>query len=115
MARALALSETLNHIMETLGITSHELAGAVGASDKTVARWLADETYPQHGSRDKLAELVALTNLLVDSWVDNESLQLWFHGENRYLGGVRPVEALASGRIDRVDAAMEIILSGIFT
>src|SRR5680860_1813087 len=86
MAHTLALSETLKHIMDTLGITLQELARSVGASDKTVARWLADETYPQHGSREKLAELQSLTDLLADSWVDNESLQQWLRGENRYLG-----------------------------
>lgn len=115
MAPTLALSATLNHIMETLGITRQELARAVGASDKTVARWLANETYPQHGAREKLAQLEALTDLLAESWVDTESLQVWFHGENRYLGGLRPVDAVISGRIDRAEAAIEIILSGIFT
>ncbi len=115
MARTLALSQTLNHNMTTLGISARELARAVGASDKTVARWLADDTYPQHGSREKLAELDALTDLLEESFVDTESLQLWFHGENRYLGGLRPVDAVISGRIDRATAATENILSGIFT
>ena len=64
MAHTSGPEQSLKSIMDTLGITPQELAHTVGASDKTVARWLADETYPQHGSREKLGELEELTKLL---------------------------------------------------
>ena len=114
MAHTLALSETLKHIMDTLGITLQELARSVGASDKTVARWLADETYPQHGSREKLAELELLTERLLESFVSADAVSDWIRSQNGYLGTLRPIDALACGRIDRVDAALESILSGIY-
>lgn len=110
----MALSETLKHMMETLGITPRELARTVGASDKTVARWLADETYPQHGSREKLAELDSLTERLQDSFVSPDAIADWIRSQSGYLGKLRPIDALVCGRIDRVDAALESILSGIY-
>jgi transcriptional regulator with XRE-family HTH domain len=115
MARALSLGESLRHIMDTLGLTPQELARTVGASDKTVARWLADETYPQHDSREKLAELEHFTEIVSDAFVDSESVAAWLRHENRYLGGLSPYNALLSGRIDRAEGAIEIIRWGIFT
>jgi transcriptional regulator with XRE-family HTH domain len=114
MARALALGESLRHIMDTLGLTPRELARTVGASDKTVARWLADETYPQHSSREKLDELERLTDRLLDAFDGPESIALWIRNPTRSLALLRPIDALVAGQVDRVDGALETILSGIY-
>ena len=114
MPSTLSLAPSLHHIMDTLGITPRELARAVGASDKTVARWLADETYPQHHSREKLAELEALTERLLDSFDSPESVAQWIHNPTRSLAMLRPIDAIVAGQIDRADGALETILSGIY-
>ena len=114
MAHTLALSESLKYIMDTLGMTPQELARTVGASDKTVARWLADETYPQHGSREKLGELEALTELLLDAFDGPDAVAGWLRSESGYLGKLRPIDALMSGRVDRAEAAIQSVLWGIY-
>jgi hypothetical protein len=114
MAHTLALSESLKSIMDTLGMTPQELARTVGASDKTVARWLADETYPQHGSREKLGELEELTKLLLDTFDGSDAIAGWIRSESGYLGRLRPIDALTSGRIDRAAAAIQSVLWGIY-
>jgi len=108
------LSESLTDTMTTLRITSTELARAVGASDRTLARWMADETYPQHESRRKLSELEDLAHRLSESFSSPDAIADWLHAESGYFGGLRPIDALRCGRIDAVDAALESILSGIF-
>jgi DNA-binding transcriptional regulator YiaG len=40
-----------------LGLSGGELAGALGASARTVERWRTGQTYPQHEARERLAEL----------------------------------------------------------
>lgn len=108
------LSESLKRTMAVLGITPAELADALGVSDRTLARWLADETHPQHEARRKLADLEQLTHRLQDSFASPEAIAEWLHTESGYFGGLRPLDALSRGRIDAVDAALESILSGIF-
>ncbi len=108
------LSTTLHDTMSTLRITPSELADAVGASDRTLARWLANETYPQHDSRRKLTELETLVHHLCASFTSPEDIADWLHANSGYLGGLRPIDALRCGRIDAVEAALESILAGIF-
>jgi hypothetical protein len=36
------------------------------------------------------------------------------HADNRYLGYLRPVDAIRSGRIDRVTAALDAFDAGTF-
>lgn len=64
----------------------------MGLSEK----WLSDalgETHPQRTARERLAELLE---------------------PSRYLGGIRPAEAIRAGRADRVEAALDVLDSGVF-
>jgi transcriptional regulator with XRE-family HTH domain len=108
------LSEQLDHLMTTLGISHAELARALGISDRTVMRWLADEMYPQHESRRKLDDLNALVQRLDESFKTQKGASTWLHSSSGYFGGLRPVDALLLGRIDAVDAALEALDAGVF-
>lgn len=114
MPGTIVLSELLDHLMTTLGISHTELARTLGTSDRTVVRWLADETYPQHESRDKLDQLSALVRRLDDSFTTSAGAATWLHARSGYFGGLRPVDALVQGRIDAVDAALEALDAGVF-
>ncbi len=112
------LDMTPEHAVETveggLGLGRGELAGALGASAKTVERWRSGQTYPQHEARERLAELVAVEAHLRETFDDPESGRAWLRSGNPYLGGLTPVEVLRAGRADRVQAALEALDSGVF-
>ena len=97
-----------------LGLKGGELAGALGASVRTVERWRSGQTYPQHEARERLAELVALENRLGETFGDPEARRAWLRSASPYLGGLTPLEALRAGRPDRVQAALEALDSGVF-
>lgn len=114
MPRAIALSELLEQLMTTLQISRAELAQAVCASDRTVVRWLIDETYPQHGSRAKLDELVLLAQRLDETFKTPQGAATWLRAKSGYFGGLRPLDAILRGRIDAVDAALDALDAGVF-
>jgi putative toxin-antitoxin system antitoxin component (TIGR02293 family) len=108
------LSEQLQHLMTILDISHADLARVLGISDRTVLRWLTDEMYPQHESRRKLDQLVALVQRLADSFTTPQGAATWLHAPSGYFGGLRPIDALLLGRIDTVDAALEALDAGVF-
>ena len=114
MAWTKLLSEQLDHSTSALGISYEELAQVIGVDRKTVSRWIANETFPQPGKRARLEQLTALIGRLDDTFKTRAAAQEWLHARSGYFGGLRPVDALLSGRIDAVDAALEALDSGIF-
>lgn len=97
-----------------LGLGKGELAGALGASVRTVERWRTGQTYPQHEARERLAELLAIEAHLEETFDEPESRRVWLRSGNPYLGGLTPLEALRAGRADRVRGALEALDSGVF-
>jgi len=114
MVGTIVLSAHLEHLMTTLGMTYTELARAMGTSDRTVMRWLADETYPQHDARAKLDELTTLVQRLDESFKTPQGPAMWLRARSGYFGDLAPLDALLSGRIDAVDAALEALDAGVF-
>lgn len=114
MPGTIALSEQLEYLMARLDLPPNELAHAVGASDRTFLRWLADETYPQHDARDKLDQLAGLSRRLDESFTTVEGGAAWLHAPSGYFGGLAPVDALVRGRIDLVNAALDALDAGVF-
>lgn len=97
-----------------LGLGRAELAAALGASARTVERWRAGRTYPQHEARERLADLVSLERRLGETFADPEAGRAWLRSGNPYLGGLTPLEVLRAGRPDRVEAGLEALDSGVF-
>jgi len=114
MAVLIVLSEQLNHLEFALQITDSQMARGVRTAPRTVQRWRADETFPQRESRRQLEALTNLVRLLDESFKTPEGMILRLHAESGYFGGLRPADALLSGRIDAVDAALEALDSGVF-
>ncbi len=114
MHGTIALSAQVRQMLATLGMDQKEFAAAVQTDTRTVRRWLADETYPQHGSRDKLLQIEALVRRLDESFDDPEGPTLWLHTPSGYFGGLQPLDALTRGRIDLVEAALDAIDAGVF-
>lgn len=114
MAWTMVLSEQLNRIMTALDIGPDELARVLETNRRTVLRWLTDTNFPQGTSRRRLDEIEALVDRLDTSFKTRDGARAWLRAECGYFGGLRPIDALLSGRIDRVDAALEALDSGVF-
>ncbi len=106
--------QALERLTENLGLTDEELAGGLKASQRTIARWRAGETYPQRESRERLNALLALEERLRDNFKTIDAIRQWMRDESRYLGGITPAEAIQAGRIDRAEGAIGVIEWGIY-
>ena len=107
-------ARAIEQLQHDLSLSPTELAGALNASPRTVKRWRESQTHPQHNTRVRLAALVTLDHHLRETFGSSEAVQAWLHASNRHLGGLTPADALRAGRVDRVEAALEALDSGIF-
>lgn len=107
-------SQALDALHEATGLSEEELAGALAASHRTVQRWRAGTAYPQQLARQRLAELLRLQRRVQETFEDPDAVRRWFQSQSRYLGGITPAEAVRVGRLDRAEAALEALDSGIF-
>jgi transcriptional regulator with XRE-family HTH domain len=110
---AVTLGQTVARIAECLGLSERELATTLGVAPRTVARWRDGAVFPQRAARARLDELTALCDRLTATFEPDDVVG-WLRAENRALGGLRPIEAIRAGRLDRVHDALEVIDSGIF-
>lgn len=94
-----------------LSMRDSDVALALGISPRSLRRWGSGESHPQRDSRANLARLVALSEHLEETF--GEDADEWLEADSRYLGGLKPIEALRAGRIDRVEDALEALDSGI--
>ena len=108
------LHAALTTLEEDLGLTSDALAGALAVDPRTVQRWIAGESLPQHAGRARIDALIGLRDRLHATFTTAEAVHAWMQADNRYLGGLRPADAIRAGRLDVVDGALEALDSGIF-
>lgn len=94
-----------------LSLGESEIALALGVTTRSLHRWSSGESHPQRESRGHLARLVALGERLEKTFGENAGE--WLRADSRYLGGIKPIEAIRAGRIDRVEDALEALDSGI--
>ena len=94
----------------SLALGEPEIALALGISRRSLRRWSSGESHPQRESRAHLARLLALADHLEETFGENAGE--WLAADSRYLGGMKPIEALQAGRVDRVEAALEALDSG---
>ncbi len=76
--------------------------------------WTEAQAIPRPQTRERISSLLETERLLQETFSDRKSICLWLETDNRYLGGIKPIEALRVGRYDRVEAALEALASGVF-
>ena len=106
--------QAIDALRAGLGFSEDELAQALGASRRTVGRWRTGAAYPQQIARKRLSALMELQQRIQGTFRGPEAPRRWFHTPSRYMGGITPAEAVRVGRLDRVEAALEVLDSGIF-
>jgi uncharacterized protein (DUF2384 family) len=103
--------KAITELESRLSIKDSDIALALGISTRSLDRWSTGESHPQRESRTNLARLLALSEHLEEAF--GESADEWLGADSRYLGGLKPIEALRAGRMDRVEDALEALDSGI--
>lgn len=108
----ITLKPALDQLEYDLGLSSRELAQALGVDRRTLERWASGDTFPRHAARDRLLALVALHARLASLFETAEDVRRWLHRPLPFLGRMAPIDAVKVGRIESVDAALEAIDEG---
>jgi uncharacterized protein (DUF2384 family) len=106
--------EAIERLGVDLGLSNEDVARAVNSSVRTIERWRSGQAYPQTAMRRRLGELVEFHRHLLETFATPDAARAWLHQVNRNLAGLTPTEVLRAGRLDRVEAALEALDSGIF-
>ena len=94
------------------GFTQAAIAEVIGATERSVRNWgRTSAIRPQ--SEERLQELRQIVLLLKDT-LTARGVGQWFRARNRVLGGRRPGDVLAEGKIDAVKGAAEAYLEGAY-
>lgn len=97
-----------------LGVPLETIALALAVDRRTVERWRANQSVPQGKTRQRLGELVALRDRLLQMFGTRDTAREWLGARSRYLGGFTPAEALKAGRLDRVRADLDGLAGGVY-
>ena len=108
----ITLKPALDQLEHDFGLSSVELAQAVGVDRRTLERWASGDTFPRHAARDRLLALVAIHTRLAELFETAEDMRAWLHRPLPFLGRMAPIDAVKVGRIESVDAALEAIDEG---
>jgi hypothetical protein len=92
-------------------LTATELAAITGVKERQVQHWAAGTHRPSGTKRDRLLELAYIIERLGDVYRP-EGIDIWIHGRNRELGGVRPIDLLEQGDFSTVLNAVERLETG---
>jgi predicted transcriptional regulator len=105
-----AVLRSLKQIRESIGLTQPELARLLGLS----TRWIAmQEASPAESLRDrKVAEIVRLLEAL-SQVVQPRAIRAWLGNPNPAFDGLKPVEVIERGEIDRVWRMIFYLESGV--
>src|SRR5436309_12379932 len=108
------LQGALDALAVTFDFSNEDMARAIGASAASIKRWRSGSHLPQGESRKRLDQLWDLKERLYNSFTTPAGVRTWLNARSRYLGDFTPRDALLLGYVDRVNAALEALDSGIF-
>lgn len=98
-----------------LGLSLAEVARAVGASARTVARWAEGAVAPSPTHRRRLEELGETRHLLETVFRDWTAALDWIHTPTAALRGRTPLGELTRGRMAAVIEVLAALESGAYT
>src|SRR5262249_45361040 len=99
---------------DELGLSDRDLRGALDTDQRTLGRWISGESIPQRDSRSRLAALMHLYERLTETFEDTDVVSEWLDSPSRYLGHMKPVDAIRAGCFAEAEAALEAFKSGGF-
>jgi hypothetical protein len=109
---ATALATKLHEITETLALPREDVAAIVGATPRSVSRWLSEEAVPQRMSRQRLIELAYVAEAVSEVLRPTDA-NLWLMSPNRLLNHDSPADRIRTGDYRSVLAVLEALADGI--
>lgn len=108
-----ALRKRLENIRDKSGITFREVAQLLDTTPQTVSRWQSGESSPHPRSLNRLLALDWLAEQLAQFYTPDEA-KLWLFSHHQLLGGERPADRIADGRIKDVLQLIEQLQSSAY-
>ena len=87
------------------------VALATGAHPRTVERWRAGVTPRRREYRGRLDDLASILAVLGPG-LSTQAQRQWFTASSAYLGGRRPIDELAAGRVELARGAAAAYAGG---
>lgn len=110
-----ALASRVRDITRQVQMTQQDVAEIVGASSRTVGRWISGEVAPRVDARQRLLELAFVADELHEILgLAPEDANLWIFSPNRLLDGDTPADRISSGDYRAVHALIQAIADGVF-
>jgi len=106
--------KTVEWAQTELELTAQEVAQAIGANRKTVARWREGQSAPSPEHRRHLERLNQLRYLLETSFRSPEARRRWLHTPAPGLGGRIPYLVITEGDLDRILNLLSTLEAGAF-
>src|SRR4051794_26472055 len=113
-ASVLHCAPLVEALAQDLAVSLDTIARALDVDRRTVERWRSNQSAPQGKTRQRLGELLALRDQLLQMFPSREVAQDWLRTSSLYLGGFTPQEALQAGRLDRVRADLDGLAAGVY-
>lgn len=100
--QAVIAGSLLDWARTELALSIEEIAEVLGASPRSVNRWVAREVPPSGEYRDRIEKLSELRHLLDAVFSDQKSRVAWIHSPIPMLKGRSPLSALRKSGWDEV-------------
>jgi uncharacterized protein (DUF2384 family) len=110
---ATRLTQRLADLAGAVDLDEVEIARAVDANPRTVARWFAETTVPQRSQRERLLEVIAALERLSGT-LRPEAAHDWLLAPNPLLAYDKPIDLLGAGEFRRVLGAIDALADGVF-
>lgn len=109
-----APAQLIAELEQGFGLAVTDLARALQVSPSALQLWRTGENAPPPEVAEQLAVLGALYADLIDLFGTPANVQEWLRTPLRSLQWRTPQELAREGRFDRVEAAFQVLASGIF-
>lgn len=107
-----ALSSILEDWMEHDLLDAHDVSRVLEISSRSVSRWQQDAAAPRRESEERLLELKAVVDLLLQV-LRPEPARLWLRAPNPDLGYDKPLDVIRQGGYRRVIGVIQAVAEGV--
>ena len=108
-----AFASKLSAAIGALGLTDEEMGDLVGASPRSVARWVTGEVFPQRANQERLLELADVVAALT-AVLPADQASVWMFTPNRLLGHRRPADLIRNGQFRDALDFIDAMADGVF-